>query len=60
MGFASPLVVAAVSFGMLGIEEAGIEIENPFETTPNSLPLEEICTTIARDSRMICEADSII
>lgn len=49
MGFGEPLVVAVVSFGMLGIEEAGIEIENPFETSPNGLPLEQICTTIAKD-----------
>ena len=46
MGFAAPLVVAAVSFGMLGIEEAGIEIESPFGLGPNSLPLEQICATI--------------
>ncbi|MEI7686477.1 MAG: bestrophin family ion channel, partial [Planctomycetota bacterium] len=29
MGFAAPLVVAVVAFGMLGIEEAGVDIENP-------------------------------
>jgi ion channel-forming bestrophin family protein len=54
MGFAAPLVVAVVSFGMLGIEEAGIEIENPFETDPNGLPLEQICSTIALDVSMVC------
>jgi ion channel-forming bestrophin family protein len=54
MGFAAPLVVAVVSFGMLGIEEAGIEIESPFGTEPNSLPLEQICTTIARDTATLC------
>ncbi len=58
MGFAAPLVVAVVSFGMLGIEEAGIEIENPFDTDPNSLPLEQICITIARDTATLCGADS--
>lgn len=50
MGFVAPLVVAVVSFGMLGIEEAGIEIEAPFSTDPNALPLEQLCTTIARDT----------
>jgi len=56
MGFVAPLVVAVVAFGMLGIEEAGIEIENPFETDPNGLPLEQICTTIALDAAAICRS----
>lgn len=59
MGFAAPLVVAAVSFGMLGIEEAGIEIENPFETEPNGLPLEQFCATVALDTTMICSTEQI-
>jgi len=53
-GFAAPLVVAVVAFGMLGIEEAGIEIESTFGTDPNSLPLEQLCTTIARDTATLC------
>jgi ion channel-forming bestrophin family protein len=55
MGYAAPLVVAVVSFGMLGIEEAGAEIERPFDTGPNCLPLERICAGINRDSAMLCE-----
>jgi putative membrane protein len=47
--YASPLVVTAVALGMLGIEEAGVEIENPFGSDPNNLPLEKICETIAGD-----------
>ncbi len=58
MGFASPLVVAVVAFGMLGIEEAGIEIEGPFGQGPNSLPLESLCATIARDTAMLCASAS--
>ncbi|MBX9790987.1 MAG: hypothetical protein K2Y37_18870 [Pirellulales bacterium] len=53
MGFAAPLVVAVVSLGMLGIEEAGVEIEDPFGLDPNSLPLEDICRTIARDASAV-------
>ena len=45
--FAAPLVVAGVSLGLLGIEEAGVEIEDPFGTGPNHLPLDGICETIA-------------
>ena len=44
------LMVAGVTFGLVGIEEAGVEIENPFGTSPNDLPLEEFCETIARDA----------
>jgi ion channel-forming bestrophin family protein len=49
MGFASPLVETVVALGMLGIEEAGLEIENPFGLDLNNLPLEKICETITRD-----------
>ena len=49
MGFAAPLVLAVVSLGFLGIEEAGVEIENPFGTEPNSLNLDAICDTIAEN-----------
>jgi ion channel-forming bestrophin family protein len=56
MGFAAPMVVAVVSLGMLGIEEAGVEVEDPFGTEPNSLPLEDICDTIGRDVRALCAA----
>jgi putative membrane protein len=42
--------VAGVSLGFLGIEEAGVEIEDPFGSGPNHLSLEQICATIARDT----------
>jgi putative membrane protein len=47
--FMAPLVVAGVSLGMLGIEEAGVEIEDPFRLDPNHLPLDAICEMIRRD-----------
>lgn len=43
--FAVP-VVTIVSFTLLGIEEIGVEIENPFGTDSNDLPLNGICETI--------------
>jgi putative membrane protein len=49
MGFAAPIAVAGVSLGLLGIEDAGVEIEDPFSSGPNRLPLDQICATIARD-----------
>ena len=57
MGYAAPVVVAVVSLGMLGIEDAGVEIENPFDHTPNALPLESICAGIARDCAELVRAD---
>jgi len=38
--------VALISFTIFGIEEIGIEIENPFGHDPNDLPLDAICTTM--------------
>lgn len=58
MGYAAPLVVAGVSLGMLGIEEAGVELENPFGLEPNNLPLDAICATIARDVVEVAEAQT--
>src|SRR5439155_4793539 len=49
MGMLAPLVLMGVSLGMLGIEEAGVEIEDPFGLDPNHLPLDQICASIARD-----------
>lgn len=58
MHFAAPLAVAVVSLGMLGIEEAGVEIENPFNLSPNGLPLDRFCKTIARDAATILQQGS--
>ena len=38
-----------VAFVMLGIEEIGVEIENPFGEDDNDLPLEAFCETIRRN-----------
>lgn len=38
--------IMLVSFTLFGIEAIGVEIENPFGTDPNDLPLDTICTTI--------------
>jgi putative membrane protein len=53
VGFAAPAIAALVALGMLGIEEAGVEIEDPFGLEPNDLPLEQICATIARDTAQL-------
>lgn len=42
-------VVALISFTLFGIEEIGIEIENPFQHDTNDLPLDSICATMQRN-----------
>ncbi len=39
-------IVALISFTVFGIEEIGIEIENPFGYDANDLPLDRICHTM--------------
>lgn len=51
--------VAAIAFGLLGIEEAGVEIEDPFGDDPNDLPVEAMCATIARDTTALAEAGKV-
>lgn len=43
------LVVGVISFTVFGIEEIGIEIENPFGYDANDLPLDTICATMQRN-----------
>ncbi len=43
LGWLTGPIVALVSFMLFGIEEIGIEIENPFGRDPNDLPLDVIC-----------------
>ena len=42
-------IVALVSFTILGIEEIGIEIEDPFGYDANDLPLDKMCSTMERN-----------
>jgi putative membrane protein len=43
MGWVTPMITALTSFTLLGIEEIGLEIENPFGRDPNDLPLDTLC-----------------
>lgn len=42
-------VTLVISYTLFGIEEIGVEIENPFGNDANDLPLEQFCQTIERD-----------
>jgi len=50
VGWGTPLLVGLISFAVFGIEEIGIEIENPFGYDPNDLPLDAICRTIQQNT----------
>ena len=42
-------VIYLVAFAVFGVEEIGLEIENPFGCDPNDLPLNAICATMERN-----------
>ena len=46
VGVLTPVVVFSVSHAFLGLEEIGDEIEDPFGTAPEQLPLAALCRTI--------------
>ncbi len=49
LGWWTGPIVSLISFTLFGIEEIGIEIENPFGHDPNDLPLDAICATMLRN-----------
>jgi ion channel-forming bestrophin family protein len=49
IGWWTAPVVALISFTLFGIEAIGVEIENPFGTDPNDLPLDTICNTVQKN-----------
>jgi ion channel-forming bestrophin family protein len=40
------LVTLLIAYTLFGIEEIGVEVENPFGYDPNDLPLRQFCHTI--------------
>jgi putative membrane protein len=53
MGWLTPVAEACIAFALFGVDEIGVEIEDPFGYDPNDLPLEAILGTIAADTREI-------
>ena len=49
MGLLTPVVTVLVAYAFLGIDALGDELEDPFGTDPNDLPLSALCTIIERD-----------
>jgi len=48
-GWGSIVGTVLVAYIFFGIEEIGVEIENPFDGDENDLPLDRICATIESD-----------
>jgi len=59
LGWLTPLLVALISFTLLGIEEIGIQIEDPFGNDPNDLPLDAICQTMIQNIEDLLELSNI-
>lgn len=57
MGWTAVPAVTLIGLGLLGIEEAGVEIENPFGDDPNDLPLNKICDVIRIDVMALISFD---
>lgn len=53
----TPVGVILVAFTVFGIEAIGTEIENPFGSDPNDLPLDTICQTIRRNIEDLVQLD---
>jgi len=51
IGYLTPLVTALVAYTFFGLDALGDELEEPFGTSDNDLPLEAICRTIEIDLR---------
>ena len=49
LGWWTPSAIALVSFVLLGVEEIGNEIENPFGYGFNNIKLDSICDTLLQD-----------
>lgn len=48
-GWHTVLYTLLISYTLLGIDEIGVEIENPFGTDHNDLPLESICAEVQQN-----------
>lgn len=50
LGFWAIPAAVIITFALLSIEEVGVQIEDPFGTDPNDLPLDDLCERIAQDT----------
>ena len=48
LGWVTPVVVALVAYTFFGLDALGDELEEPFGTEPNDLPLDTMVRTVDR------------
>lgn len=53
------LIVALISFILLGVEEIGNEIEHPFGYDPNDLPIDDICKSLLQNTEDLINSGNI-
>jgi putative membrane protein len=58
MGWATPAAVAFLALALFGIDEIGVEIEDPFGDDPNDLPLGTIGSGIEKAVGEIVQASA--
>lgn len=58
-GWLTIAVTTLLAYTLFGIEEIGVEIENPFEKEENDLPLERICQSLEGNLRAFLPAPAI-
>lgn len=56
MKWYTPIAAGVLAYGMFGIDEIGVEIEDPFGDDPNDLPIEAMGKRIEADTALIMEA----
>lgn len=59
-GWWSPVLVGIVALGLFGMEEASVEIEDPFGTRENCLDMVTYTVTIARDTGQLAARKSVV
>jgi putative membrane protein len=59
-GWWSPLLMAIIALGLFGMEEASVEIEDPFSKDENCLDMETFTMRIARDAGQMAATKSAI
>ena len=53
LGWFTVPATLVIAFGLLGIEAAGTEIEDPFGDDANDLPLADYCARVRRDTKLL-------
>jgi putative membrane protein len=56
MSWGTPVAAALLAFALFGIDEIGVEIEDPFGYDPNDLPIEQMADGLERATEAVLDA----